>query len=682
MYQPQAGPVSLNFPEWEHGTVEKVFNCKLDGEKAEQSGWSITWLCGVKRRLLEEDPGYPQPIQLGVDLADRFLSNRLSLDPCSPTEDPELLTVLLHLPRSETSLGYLVGCWKRIQGIRMQLLRQPLQSADLRRATEILDKLHGLVISYAGLTLQDSSMFPQPEGVTLGPQELVRNLLSLRTVPLHAGTLTLGLGSGDAEAFLGDLAKRFLNNGLDEIFGPIITMVVDALPAEGLGSTGSEWRAVVGALEALVSDTNLAAVLAQFPRLQKWLPEGVAPYQIEFASLLGPLARMSIFDKEWQSLFLIFIAILRTSGDARERVLEYFFTVLNINVKRTGDHVDPTTVASDGFMINLQAVMLRFAEPFLYGKYSKIDHIDTKYFPMVTRANIAEETRINATAEEVNVWKMRLNETGAIPKSFISDIFFLCAGYNHLGIVRTIITHGKITKHIGEIDKWLETAGLAETPSGHQHTPHQGLIERAKANQTRYQRELLACELQLQVPDITQRNLAFINYTMVWMLRMVDPTHQYPSKAMTLPLPERVPDEFNMLPEYFVEDTVEYYIYVMRHCPELLDNSLRIEFLVFALTFLTSTWYVKNPLLKSKLLQGLFYGSIHVGHEHDGLLIALFNSHPMALQHLIPSLMWFYVEVGQTSTNTQFESKRNITFILQLIWNNPNHRNTLLKAAE
>ncbi|CAE6498500.1 unnamed protein product [Rhizoctonia solani] len=295
-------------------------------------------------------------------------------------------------------------------------------------------------------------------------------------------------------------------------------------------------------------------------------------------------------------------------------------------------------------MINLQAVMLRFAEPFLYGKYSKIDHIDTKYFPMVTRANIAEETRINATAEEVNVWKMRLNETGAIPKSFISDIFFLCAGYNHLGIVRTIITHGKITKHNGEIDKWLETAGLAETPSGHQHTPHQGLIERAKANQTRYQRELLACELQLQVPDITQRNLAFINYTMVWMLRMVDPTHQYPSKAMTLPLPERVPDEFNMLPEYFVEDTVEYYIYVMRHCPELLDNSLRIEFLVFALTFLTSTWYVKNPLLKSKLLQGLFYGSIHVGHEYDGLLIALFNSHPMALQHLIPSLMWFYVD--------------------------------------
>lgn len=36
-------------------------------------------------------------------------------------------------------------------------------------------------------------------------------------------------------------------------------------------------------------------------------------------------------------------------------------------------------------------------------------------------------------------------------------------------------------------------------------------------------------------------------------------------------------------------------------------------------------------------------GSIAVGRERDGLLGTLFNSHPLALQHLLPSLMWFYV---------------------------------------
>ncbi|CAE6469063.1 ubiquitin conjugation factor E4 B [Rhizoctonia solani] len=709
----QTQPVPLNFPRWESDTISKVFNVTLDREEAEKSGWSITWLRGVQQELLEEDPGRPQPIQLEADLADRLLIDRLSLDPRSPTEDPELLTVLVSLPPLETSLGYLVGCWKRIQAIRIQLSRRPPPLADLQRATEILDKLRELVVSYAGLTLQDPAMFPQPEGVTLGAQELLPSLLSLSSAPLNAGQTALGLGAGDVEAFIGDLAKRFVDDGLDDIFGPIINMVVAALPAEGLGSGGSEWRAVVGALEALVSDKNVATT---FARLPNWLPEGVAPQSVEFNSLLGPLARMGIFGREWpalaqsyypdpdkgqseavettlratlvnlqQSLFLVFNAIVRASPEARERVLKYFSTVLNINVKRAGAHVDPRTVASDGFMINLQAALLRFAEPFLDAKYSKIDRIDAKYFAMTTRVNLVEETRLKATAEEVNAWEKRVAKNGATPQNFISDIFFLCAGYNHLGVVRTIGTHGEILKHINEIDKWLETAQAVEVPAGPQRTLHERRLEQVKNDKAKYNRELLTYDVQLQDPELTQRNLAFTNFMMVWMLRMVDPTHQYPNKPMSLPLPEQIPDEFRMLPEYFVEDVVDYYIYVMKFRSNLLDNTLRTEFLVFALTFLSSTWYIKNPFLKSKLLQGLFYGSIQLGRERDGLLGSLFNSHPLALQHLLPTLMWFYVEVEQTGASSQFydkfESRRNIAFILRVIWNNPSHRDTLLKAA-
>ncbi|KAF8713267.1 peptidyl-tyrosine sulfation, partial [Rhizoctonia solani] len=730
----QSQPVPLNFPQWESETLGKVFNVTLDREQAEKSGWTITWLRGVRNELLEEDPARPQPIPLEADLADRLIIDRLSLDPRSPTDDPELLTVLVGLPPLETSLGYLVGCWKRIHTIRTQLSRRPPPLADLQRATQILDKLRELIVSYAGFTLQDPGMFPQPEGVVLGAQELLPSLLSLSSAPLNAGSTELGLGAGDVEAFIGDLAKRFADDGMDEIFGPIITMVIGALPAEGLGSGGSEWRAVVGALEALVSDKNVAMA---FPRLPNWLPEHVTPHEVEFASLLGPLARMGIFGREWpalaqsyypepdkrtsqnaeavdttlratlvnlqQSLFLVFNAIVRASADSRERVLKYFSTVLNINVKRAGAHVDPRTVASDAFMINLQAALLRFAEPFLDAKYSKIDRIDAKYFAMTTRINLAEETRLKATAEEVNAWEQRVAQNGGegvspqshaatylyglvTPQNFISDIFFLCAGYNHLGIVRTIATHGEILKHLGEIDKWLETAEAAEVPPGPQQTLHQARIERVKADKTKFQRELLTYEVQLQDPEITQRNLAFTNFMMVWILRMVDPTHQYPSKPMTLPLPEQVPDEFRILPEYFVEDVVDYYIYIMKYRSDLLDTTLRTEFLVFALTFLSSTWYIKNPFLKSKILQGLFYGSIHIGRERDGLLGALFNSHPLALKHLFPSLMWFYVEVEQTGASTQFydkfESRRNIAYILRGIWNNPNHRDTLLKAAE
>jgi hypothetical protein len=33
--------------------------------------------------------------------------------------------------------------------------------------------------------------------------------------------------------------------------------------------------------------------------------------------------------------------------------------------------VEPETVATDSFMLNLQSVMLRFAEPFMDSKYTK-----------------------------------------------------------------------------------------------------------------------------------------------------------------------------------------------------------------------------------------------------------------------------------------------------------------------
>jgi ubiquitin conjugation factor E4 B len=34
--------------------------------------------------------------------------------------------------------------------------------------------------------------------------------------------------------------------------------------------------------------------------------------------------------------------------------------------------VEPDTVASDSFMVNLQAVLLRFAEPFMDANYTKV----------------------------------------------------------------------------------------------------------------------------------------------------------------------------------------------------------------------------------------------------------------------------------------------------------------------
>lgn len=75
-------------------------------------------------------------------------------------------------------------------------------------------------------------------------------------------------------------------------------------------------------------------------------------------------------------------------------------------------------------MINLQAILLRFCEPFMDANFTKvssisvfhstkptlplqIDRIDPLYFARSSRIDLKEETRINATSNEAEEWKQQ-----------------------------------------------------------------------------------------------------------------------------------------------------------------------------------------------------------------------------------------------------------------------------------
>lgn len=59
---------------------------------------------------------------------------------------------------------------------------------------------------------------------------------------------------------------------------------------------------------------------------------------------------------------------------------------------------------------------------------------------------------------------------------------------------------------------------------------------------------------------------------------------------------------FRTLPEFAVEDVVDYHLFVSRNSPSSLELSGKTELLIWCLTFLTSTWYIKNPSIKSHLV--------------------------------------------------------------------------------
>lgn len=64
--------------------------------------------------------------------------------------------------------------------------------------------------------------------------------------------------------------------------------------------------------------------------------------------------------------------LIRASKDARDRVLDWLATAMNINHKRRAMQVDPNMVSSDGFMFSLTTCLDQLCEPFMDASFTKV----------------------------------------------------------------------------------------------------------------------------------------------------------------------------------------------------------------------------------------------------------------------------------------------------------------------
>lgn len=708
---------------WEHEAVGYVLKVTLDRSLSEQSNYETVWLKHLAEEMQSEGL---KNAQFSADLADRVLIARLELDPQSMTDDLDYLPVLASLPAQQTTFEYLVGCWKRVNSTRSALIKKGYSPLETQNALARLEKIRDLVISYAGLTLQEPDMFPQPTGRPLGPPELVAPLLSLSALsaPLLPSPTSSPnvLTSADIDQFLQDIARRFEpDNEIDDVLGPVVKQLLfheSLFRPEGLGGGDASWRGVVSGLEVLVSIKSIAVMIT---RMEEWNPLNATAPTFEHWSLLGPLCRLGVFPREWptiaktyfsdpekrtrddiessyaslrgtlkslqSSLFQIFNTLVRASPESREAVLQYFARVISLNIKRAGMQVEPETVSSDSFMVNLQGVLLRFAEPFMDANYTKMDRIDPLFYTRSSRINLKDETRIKATSEEASEWEEKQRDPSALPPNFISDVFYLTIAMSHYGFLRTIQTHTDLQKHMDDIQRHLD---YLNGDGSWQGTPMQARTEAAinqvKLEQAKIRSSQMAFEAQLNDPDLVFRSIGFTTFLSTWLIRQVDPKKTHPNPPAIIPLPKEVPMAFRVLPEYIVEDIVNYFYFVTHTSPDKFELTGKIELMTFVLTFLNSTWYIKNPFLKSKINDVLFMSIWGYGRERDGILGNLLNTHPMALKHLMPALMHFYIEVEQTGASSQFYDKfnarRNISYVLKVVWNNPTHREALNIEAQ
>lgn len=75
----------------------------------------------------------------------------------------------------------------------------------------------------------------------------------------------------------------------------------------------------------------------------------------------------------------------------------------------------------------------------------------------------------------------------------------------------------------------------------------------------------VAMEAMLFDAEFLSHIMRFYNFVMTWMVRLVDPKTKHPLESVSLPLPKDVPDQFAMLPEWIVQDIVDFFIFLGKY---------------------------------------------------------------------------------------------------------------------
>ncbi|KAL2898658.1 putative ubiquitin conjugation factor E4 [Bienertia sinuspersici] len=392
----------------------------------------------------------------------------------------------------------------------------------------------------------------------------------------------------------------------------------------------------------------------------------------------------TVMNNLYDGLHEALLCLLKKS-ETRESVLEFLAAVINNNSSRAHLQIDPLTCASSGMFVNLSAVMLMLCEPFLDANLSKRDKIDPNYVFYSNRLDLRGLTALHASSEEVSAYISELNNgrtdsstengvkdnrlltsleaTGSSSNSggppvqnvrsvsssgdkvkytFICECFFLTARVLNLGLLKAFSDFKHLVQDISRSED-----SLASLKAMNEQTPTRQLeldIARLEKEIESYSQEKMCYEAQI-VRDggLIQRALSFCRLMVVWLVGLVG--------GFKLPLPAPCPMEFACMPEHFVEDTMELLIFSSR-IPKALDGVILDDFMNFIIMFMASPEYIRNPYLRSKMVEVLNCWMPRRSGS-SATTASLFEGHQLSLQYLVRNLLKLYVDIEFTGSHTQ-----------------------------
>ncbi|KAJ2549665.1 Ubiquitin conjugation factor E4 [Coemansia sp. RSA 1933] len=651
--------------------------------------------------------------------------------------------------------GFLLNSWRSMHAVADNLSGAKGKALDAEtRGARIaaLGEAQRLLVSYIGLALQIPEMFSQ-----LGQpgQRIIVTALLTDTDPLSPLVPELmdqlaarfkedGLADVVAPIFreLGMRATLPSNRSLLQPGFRAILQAAETLLAQAEVARAVPHMATFDPEESAGRQMQTSTALGAFLALSAFPSSDETITKVYYADAAG----RSRDDNEalhsslrttvqflQAALFTVFDRLVRSGAAERNLTLQYTLRTLATNALRSGMQADMTRVVDDGFADNLATVWLRLSEPFTADAHLKrISRVDPDWVTSrILRSaeglddaqhHIAtywrELTRICADKEFVDAYLERRGseEVAAGASGFICDCFFATANALHLGPMSTVSRYLELLKRIGRFEN--EIARVQAAPELLPPTQRVNLpsaIERWNQQLNGLKCEKIALDAQILDPRRLGSAFVFYRFAMCFLLRQIDAQHGFPHQPFAMPGETSAADDdteqqqkqqqvkaleqWRMLPQFLVEDVVEFVVFLTLHSPDtLVDSTLQVGqggdgglrafsdvLPLFVVAFLARPGYISNPYVKAKLVDILHmltyrdpredsdYVDTHEGapptrtmrvHPAVHQFQTCLDASALARRFLVPALLRFYVDIEQTGASSQFYDKFNIRYYL------------------
>ncbi|KAK3073703.1 Ubiquitin conjugation factor E4 [Teratosphaeriaceae sp. CCFEE 6253] len=661
--------------KWQDRNLRAIFRVTLKPDETRDShGQTLVYLSRTRDDLDEED----KPLMLHLEMLEGAITEAASR------------------ASEGQAFEYLLTCFKRVS----RGLRTGRFDGDVEAKKEFLREVKRLCLNYCIFAVTLPELFSDE---MINPPEtnpLTDHLL--QDPECDTGICTDFLDEANARIDEDESIKDALISAAEELSERLAG--VDLL---------GEYTKYVTALRNLIRFKRIAEAITQSP---KWAPPGVAAVDIETKTLLGPFFRLSPMqlsvsrsyfsapttrDRGYianaqnacritlrthqDELYRIVDQVVRSGAASKERMLDWFALCVNKNHKKRAMRVDYKVVSSDGFMANVTNSLDQLCEPFMDAQFGKIEKIDVDYLRRSPRVDISEETKINADQKTSDEFYANKAEGTS---NFISEVFFLTVASHHYGTEAAQERVSTLKKTVKRMEQDL-TAFETERQ---RYANDPRYLARFEEQVTKFKTTIddnwstIHATHGVLLDDLSQaRSMQFMRYVIVWLLRLASRQDLPRKQQLLIPLPAEQPDVFRTLPEYFLEDIVGNFKFIVSNVPQIITPQQSEEILQICVTFLQNSEYVKNPGVKSGLVTIMFYGVQPMYNNARGLLGDLLIGSSFANKHLLHALMKFYIEAESTGTHNQFFDKFNIRYeifeVIKVIWTNTMYRENLAKEA-